>query len=279
MYTEIEEIKHEFARIIKEERKLLHFPEVYMPMANEEIYRTSCQLLEIASSALVLRSYNSCYHMTDDNIAYESVSSHTNLGLALIDRALMYLYGPDLNRTCDGFSYREIMEAFRRHDLPENLIGDIPDDGNRNDVELAIAECEYWRSFSGYSPRREAESERNIAKLLQDMSARSTPTGRLMYLSDKISALIITLCYDYYGESPMMSRGDDKVSQKDLMAMSLCDYNEDGMFKASEMWMCDYLKLREIVQYDEYGFLTSIAVMTTLIVKGKWYSWRENDYK
>ena len=275
---EVEDLKREYERIIEQEKLLLGSSESYIPLSSEEAYNTTYQILEIASSALVPRGYNSIYNVTDENIAYESVSAHTNLGLALIDRFWMFVYGPDAIKTTDGYSYREVMEAFRRHDLPENIIGDIPDNSSRDDSKKAIAEQDYWQSFSECSPERENESEKRIAELLEAMGKHKTKTGNMLYTADKISAIIITLCYDYHGISPRKSKHGPENSARDLRAMSLCDFCEQDMCKASEMWTTDYLKLRKIIKFDQYGYFTSIMVMLTLIVNQKWYDWREKDY-
>ncbi len=279
MFNSIESLKKEYERIIEQERILFGPSESYIPLSSEEAYNTTYQILEIASSALVSRGYNRIYNITEENVAYESVSAHTNLGIALIDRFWMFIYGPDVFKTVDGYSYREVMEAFRRHDLPENIIGDIPDNGSRDDSRKAIAEQDYWQSFSECSPKREDKSEKKIAELLEDMEKRKTRTGNMLYAADKISAIIITLCYDYHGISPQKSKHEPENSTRDLKAMTLCDFCEQDMCKASEMWTIDYLKLRKIVKFDQYGYFTSIMVMLTLIVNQKWYNWREKDYQ
>lgn len=275
---QVEDLKKEYDRIIEQEKIFLDSSGSYIPLSSEEAYNTSYQILEIASSALVSRVYNREYNVTKESIAYESVSAHTNLGIALIDRFWMFIYGPDALKTIDGYSYREVTEAFRRHDLPENIIGDIPDNGNRDDAKKAIEEHDYWQSFSDCSPGRDSDSERKIAELLEKMEKRKPPTGNMLYAADKVSAIIITLCYDRQGLFPKKSRHSPTASSKELRAMSFCDFCDHGMYRASEMWTIDYLKLRNIAKYDQYGYFTSLMVMLTLIVNQKWYDWREKDY-
>ena len=60
--------------------------------------------------------------------------------------------------------------------------------------------------------------------------------------------------------------------------MFICDYCENGYYKASEMWANDYFMTRKIWQHDIFGFATALLIMITLIINGKWYKWREQEY-
>ena len=61
--------------------------------------------------------------------------------------------------------------------------------------------------------------------------------------------------------------------------MEICGPHKSGFYKASEMWTIDHLKIRELIRLDDDGFFTALIVMYTLMVNGKWYSWREKDYR
>lgn len=240
----------------------------------DEVLNTSYQIIEIARSSLVLRVFNKTYNVTEDVVAYESVGAHVNLVMSLIDRTLNFIFGQVLG----SMNYRKIMEAIRRHDLPENDIGDIPDNGERNNEVAARAERYYLLKFSSFSPGREEDFEEEVMDLLDQMDKKSTESGRIMYLADKISAIVMVLCYELTGLAPTMSIDSDYASELDREAMDICDYEKDGEYRASEMWTIDYFKTREIVKYDTTGYLTAILIMTTLIINEKWYTWREKDY-
>ncbi len=250
-----------------------------------EVYRQVEQLAEVAKSSLLPRSYIKRYGLSESRIAYESVGAHTNLMAALIDRALCYYYGPDFGEpgsewahTEDNFSYRDIMEAVRIHDLPENKIGDWPDNGSSDPNKKAKLERLYLREFSqGYDLRNSHVGHQAI-RLFELMDVESSVTGRLLKLADKTAALFITLCYDSAGAAPLIHISDPKLSERDRQEMQMCDYNKAGYHKASEMWAIDHFCIRKFCDLDDDSFFTAIIVMYTLMVNGKWYSWREKDY-
>lgn len=275
-----EDVIYTYRNIISAEIEYNNWKRTPIVYQGEDLLNTTSQIMEVALSASILRSYNNTYNLSNDTRAYESVGAHTNLVLTILDRALFYEYGSNFKKTPEGFTYREIMEAARRHDLPENLIGDIPDNGTRNDAEKAVIEHSYLSGFSKLSPKRERSFEENVAKILQGMEDKSSAIGRSIYMADKVSAIIMTLVEDSRGISPMMSHDSPHASQNDLKNMEICDYgDEKSGCKASEMWTVAFFKTRNMVQYDDSGFYTALIVLATLIVNGKWYNWREKDYK
>ena len=289
-------IFEEYTRIIEEERKLLssrlpHGKDPWILSVIENagvIYGSTLQIAESAKSSLLPRSYNKIYGLNCDSLAYESVGGHTNLMSALVDRALLFIYGPDFGTvraghpyTIDGFSYREIMEAVRLHDLPENQIGDWPDNGANDRSKKAALEQNFFREYQKLYPYYEQRyaSNKNAIRLISAMDSHELPTSDLLKVADKAAALLITLCYDSIGKPPVMHKDNPNLSERDIAEMRICDeFSEDGYFKASEMWAVDFFKMRKFNELDGSGFFTAIIVMYTLIVKGRWYTWREKDY-
>ena len=209
-----------YERIMDEESKITGKYWSIPPV--REVFKTNKQLEQIAESSSVLRSYNNRYDLTQDEYAYESVAAHTNLCMAMLDRCLSYMYGPDIDLP-DVYSYRELMEAIRRHDLPENEIGDIPDNGEAENSNKSIAEAAYFKAFSSYSPLREHFFEENVNRLLIEMDNQSSFFGRLLYMTDKTSALFITLWHDKVGRHPVMRPNSRRISGRDLSEMQMCD--------------------------------------------------------
>ncbi|MDO4508274.1 MAG: HD domain-containing protein [Candidatus Saccharibacteria bacterium] len=253
---------------------------------SKEVYDAAWRIMEVAKSSFLQRSYIARYGIGTETEANESVGSHTNLVLALVDMALAYEYGPDFGfarsgwpTTMDGYSYREIMEVVRIHDLPENVMGDIPDDGARDDAAKAAVEEEYVKEYTRRYTFRERDFKKQVQMLFQNMENRSTPTGRLLFAADKTAALIITLTYDMVGKSPLMAINDKDATERDKAEMAICDFKtEDGKCKASEMWAIDHFQIRNNADFDDSGFFRALAVMYTLMVNGRWYDWREKDY-
>ena len=197
----------------------------------------------------------------------------------------MSILPPNVRSEMDEYSYREIIEAIRRHDLPENVIGDIPDNGNRNDQELAIIERKYQEQYSKYCTWNDVEFEENVLSLLDQANEKDTFLGRFIYLADKISAILEVLSYDLANQAnrsirkPMMHISSKNASNYDKKEMEVCDYSKNGFRKASEMWTVDFFKIRKMPQYDDTGYFTAIVVIATLYVKGgQWYNWRYDDY-
>lgn len=243
------------------------------------MYNTTKRLLEVAKLSMLSRSYNNNYHLTSSIIAYESVGAHTNLMMALVDFALKLECDEMVKtETIFGFTYREIIEAVRRHDLPENIIGDIPDDGRRDDVTKADEEESYWQHYSSLAPLGERTFEAHVNSVLGYMNRHIYAVGRLLHVADKASAILTVLSYDAAGYPPIKTFVDENISDSDRTAMKLCDNQEHGVCKASEMWSIVYFKLRQTNRYDDAGFITGVLVMATLLINNRWYSWREADY-
>ena len=204
---------------------------------------------------------------------------------AMVDRAIEAYYGADFGepdgahpRTADGWSHKEIIEAIRNHDLPENITGDLPDNSSRNEAAKTAAENAYYKEFIAKYPHDQQHFAARAIELIEHMGRCDTPTGRLLKVADKCSAIFITLTYNSVGRTPMMHLYDPKASQRDIEEMRECDYVQDGFRKASEMWTLDHFTKRKTILYDDTGFFTAIIVMYTLMVEGKWYSWRERTY-
>lgn len=250
----------------------------------QEVLGIVQQLECVAKSSTVLRCCSTRYGSLNPNqIGPETVAAHTNLMQVIVDRVLAYHYGPLFTVTSDGnFTYREIMEVIRRHDLPENVIGDIADNGNRDDVNLRHIEQSYLYNFAKASPRRDVHSEEKIRSLQYNMDNQIGFTGQLLYVADKMSAIFATLEYDCNGSSPTMSTAFSGASRKEAKAMELCEFystsGQDKICRASEMWTIDYFKFRKLYQYDNTGLISAILIMKSIIANGRWYSWRKLDY-
>ena len=231
----------EYERIMQRESKIAGKNWIIPPV--REVFKTNKQIGQIVESSSVLRSYNNRYGLTRDKCAYESVAAHTNLCMTILDRCLSYMYGPDMDLP-DVYTYRELMEALRRHDLPENIIGDIPDNGEAENSGKRATEITYFNAFASYSPLREHFFEENVNRLL-----------------------------------PLMHPKSRKISGRDFAEMQICDDKVNGCYRASEMWAIDYFKMRELEQYDDTGYFTALIVAYTLAVNGRWYIWRDHDYR
>lgn len=268
--------------ILQQYQKALKKEQLYVPISPEELYNTMWQLTEFASLSLVPRSYNTRYLLTSDSTSYESVAGHTFLMGKIMDTELLFLYGPNFKCTIDGFTYYEVAEAIRRHDLPENVIGDKADNGNRDNKNLANIENRYWRDFSRHSPSREIDSEKKIRFLLQDQNSTfSTTTGKSIHAADKASAVFMNLCLEEKGHPPIMHLDHFDASEEERRQMQRCERHiefDDLVFcYASEMWTMSFFD-RGTYKMDYKRYFTALIIMKTIAVTGKWYSWREENH-
>lgn len=272
-------ILKDYDQIMQNEAKLSNKSWSLSNLELEKMYGITVQLLETVLSSRVLRSFYPVYDLSEDEFAKESVGAHTNLMVTLADRAFSAEYSRNPRVVPLERNYRALMEAARRHDLPENVIGDIPDNGNRDDKKKALEEAKYFEEYSELTVDYDKAFEEKVNELLISMAKKDTKEGRLLYMSDKTAAILIVLAEDLAGNSPKMYWKSPKASENDRKNMEYCDYHENGSFKASEMWTVSFFVTREMSKFDDTGFFTAIIVIATLLVNHKWYDWRKNQYK
>ncbi len=272
-------LSEEYNRILRNEALLSENVWDLTPLSFSRIHGITIQLLETALSSRILRSFYHVYDHSEMDFAEESVGAHTNLMATLADRAFFTFFDEEEKIYPAECSYRVYMEAARRHDLPENVIGDIPDNGERDDKLKAMEEYKYFEEFSEFSPESDRKFEESVNKLLHSMNDRATLLGKMLYMADKTSAVVQVLAEDFAKNSPLMRWGSPKASEFDRKNMEYCDNCINGYFKASEMWTISFLKTRKMSKYDDTGFFTAVIIMTTLIVNHAWYNWREKDYE
>ncbi|MBQ3441436.1 hypothetical protein IJG27_03985 [Candidatus Saccharibacteria bacterium] len=141
-----------------------------------EIFNVAVRLFEIAKSSTVPRSYNAIYNLCMDTFFYESVSAHTNLVSAIVTEALDFCYGcgfggfgKETSKTIDGYSYRDIMDTVRLHDIAENEIGDLPDNGSRDEDKKRQKELVYLEEYLATFSRKETDLKMRILGLFLGM--------------------------------------------------------------------------------------------------------------
>lgn len=285
-----------YNQIIASEEKVL--PGYKAPPCTPYVLGIVEQLECIADSSMTLRCIDTRYGtMQPGQLAYESVSAHTNLVKAIVDRILAHLFYSEHSKTKkdkteddkteDGFTYREIMTVIERHDLAENIFGDIADNGNRPDKELSRIENSYLYHYASVSPLFDTEFEKHVKDLYENYVYKIGPTGQLIYGADKLAAILMALRYDAAGVPHTMRNDRQDASALERAAMEHCQYREYHvggptgdyyLCRASEMWTYSGFEFQEIFRYDKTGLLMAILVMETLIVHEKWYDWREANY-
>lgn len=239
------------------------------------IRNTAKRILEIAKNSTVLRCGNRIGHLTEDFIAYESDGGHTNLVRAIANYALDFIYGWGES---PSFTRREIDEAILIHDLPENIFDDIPDNGSRDELQKLKEENIYYTEFLEYYAPYDHTFVTHIAQLLCEMNAKSTEIGRIIYLADKLSAIIMMLAYDDLDLFPRAKPSESSLSSVSQIEIELCELGKNDSILLSELWTVDFLYGRKLTQYDDTGFFTALLAMATLLTHNRWYNWREAQY-
>ncbi len=266
-----------YERIMEHEEALSPYHWDLASLNAETIMNDLGYITEFIALSTKPRSYNhERYGKASIKVAPESIASHTLLVLLIVQKALDNIYGPESKYTIDGYTREVVREAVLRHDLPENTIGDIPDNGTRNDVELGKTEREYWKNFSDYG--NDKNFEKKVNRLLKEMQSKSSYTGCLIYVADKAAAILRVLYEDQINEPAEMSLDYEDATDRDRYAMTLCDNKSNGKCRASEMWTISYFKSAKSVNYDEYGYVTALIIMMTLQTHNRWYSWKAEDY-
>ena len=271
-------IYSEYSRVFDKEIRASDIQNICQPLLQKPnlIANITRRLLEIAKNSTVLRCGSRIGHLTVSRIAYESDAAHTNLFRTLANYCLDLTYGWGVDTPL--YSRREIDEAILIHDLPENETGDIPDNGSRDENEKLANDHAYFEDFlSLYSINEEGHCY-YIKKLLNEMESKSTEEGRILYLADKLSAILMMLCYDDLGLYPYAHYDDPDISDINKAEIKLCEMRYNEGYLLSEIWTVDFLFARELTRYDDTGFFTAVIIMATLLVHGKWYDWREKQY-
>ena len=269
-------ILKEYTRIMQKETAL-KTSRLYLTKAQpRQLYNITKRIMEITRNSTILRSGNVTGRLTKESMAFESDGAHTNLVRSLVKYALDLHYG--WGNSTPEYYRSEIDEAITIHDLPENITGDIPDNRDRNEAEKIRLENEYFDRFMNTYTSSEFLHCQKIRKLLQEMQERSSFEGRILYVADKISAVLMMLYYDSIGLYPSIAPDDSRLAKISHQEKEFCEVLQDGTILLSELWTADFLYGRNIVQYDDTGFFLAVLILATLYTRGEWYDWREMQY-
>ncbi len=247
------------------------------------VFNITKYIMEVAESSKVLRSGAHQTHETADGRAYESNGAHTNLVRTLIQLYMFTMYGYSLR----GFSPRHIIRYINSikllkllpyldimttiHDFPENKYGDIPDDGNRNEILKKLHELQYLEETKKQCIVIYGEEVTNrVFKLYEEFNNKSTPIGRALYCADKVAAILYYINSDKDGNYVCVKPDDIEKSATNAQSVKHCRKTSNG-YPVAWLWTMDYLRTRMLVRYDESLFFTSVIIMMTIMVYGKWH--------
>lgn len=122
------------------------------------------------------------------------------------------------------------------HEIGENLIGDIPDDGTRNNAEKDAEELEYQKNFL-MSTLGGCEVSSDYA-LFEQFINKETLFGLTTYFLDKFDAIISNLIFEAWGRPGTLSYKKKRtgISSKDAESMAITETD-----RTTDVWLCGLL--------------------------------------
>lgn len=193
----------------------------------------------------------------------ESVAEHTYGTLILLDEIAMFC--PEL------VSDVELVRGMRlllRHEVGEGEIGDLPDDGRRDEARKDKMELLAMMRFCQELPREHGPA---IVRDFTKFQQRSSELAQVIYCVDKIEAVLQGLIYEQDG------RGD--LSRKPEVAESLSEQDkyymqQTGSKRLVDNWSAHFFDLtREFRYAPVFRAILRAAVED---VRGEWFAWAED---
>lgn len=253
------------------------------------------QLQDIAASGIARNPFEQNY--TDAEITSQktpsrtpvvTIAAHSALSLSIFERALISHYGADFgepntktDRTEDGYTYREAMEAARIYNLPRLKVKEDSREiylskyigGYGRGVEFA----QHVLQLAGSSEKL-ANSLSGPANSSENLVGTASATEKMLYLADRTSTIFMALYLDMTNRSGVISRGNPLLTDGERTILrSLPSYVGSGV-KTSQFLAYKYLKTDNLPSLDDTGYFTALIIAYTLNVNGTWYHWREEDY-
>lgn len=222
--------------------------------------------------------YLSSKNQIDSQIILESVSAHTTLTMALVRDILNYIYGINFAYTVDGYTMGEAMEVAFRHDLAEVITGDTPDNKTRDESQKHTIESQFLKHYSELTLPGQDNFETNVKRLHQEFEHRSMPTGRVIAIADKASAILSVQGLRNHGIRLQVSPTSPLVAPNDRLAMQIIDGQTSKAYDVDELWAVSYFETRHFIDFDDTGIMTELLILHTLKTRHTWFDWRAQRY-
>lgn len=211
----------------------------------------------------------------------ESDAEHT-LGMAALVM-LVAMYFPQLIHPSETALF---MQVALLHEMGETVIGDIPDDGRRDEAKKTTKERQIVLQFVKNMPEPHGT---NLIDAFIEFQDRTTRRGRLLYGLDKLEAVLQGLIYEKEG------RGGDIRNKAAQLRLS--EQNRESVRRASSTWSCLSDRDRENMErahstrlvdiwsvhfleliqgMPEAPVLRRILKAAVLDVRGEWFDWAES---
>lgn len=155
------------------------------------------------------------------------------------------------------------------HEIGETELGDIPDDGLRDENKKRAIEHEVLQGLISDLP---PFFRRRILIGFTELQARTTERGRIMYCLDKLETILQGLIYESEG------RGGDyhyKMKQRRISQQDRNNIRDTGSCKLVDIWSKHFLE--KIADFPEAPIFTDILRAAVVDIRGEWFSWYEES--
>lgn len=150
----------------------------------------------------------------------ESIAEHSDGVLHLIDSVARFL--PEFIPPEDTLL---AMRVALWHDAAEIRIGNIPDDGRRNEGRKDYEE----RTVFSEMTRRWPEENREVAKeSLRDFQEHGSKLAQMLYCLDKLDAVLKALHYEHLGRAGSVLQKEGGPSEQDQHFAEACGSDSIG---------------------------------------------------
>ena len=186
----------------------------------------------------------------------ESDAEHT-LGTLILLR-LISEFQPEV---LEKLNYRELNDVLLLHEIGEIELGDIPDDGSRNEDFKNQTEYRVAESFVKVFGNR-----RRIMHIFKNFQKRARRTGELLYMIDKAEAILQGLIYEKQGRGGHLFKKPAEVTERDRLS-----YEATGRDDLVDIWAYGFVKRSRKFRFYEQIF--SIIEEAVIDVRGKSFDW------
>lgn len=194
----------------------------------------------------------------------ESDLEHT-AGMVILTM-LMAMYHPEIVPPSEVALY---MMAALLHEVGETEIGDIPDDGSRNEAEKITRERQVMMRFVSDLPGPYGSQLMDALIEFQDLTTRR---GRVLYCLDKVETLLQGLRYERDG------RGGDARNKEAMMRLSAQDQRgieRSQSTRLVDVWTAHYLDKTAVM--PEARVFNELLKAAVIEVRGEWFSWAQDN--
>ena len=191
----------------------------------------------------------------------ESDAEHV-IGTEFLARPLAE-YFPEIIPYCEQSDY---LDMLRLHEMGENVLGDIPDNGNRDETAKDEAEFAYLSMYLKFYP--EAYRSKMLI-IFKEMQTKATERGRTLYCIDKTEAILQNLIYERQGRGGDLNKRLTFITEP--TTRDKWEYEMTGSSKPADMWSFAFFKKCE--DYEHIKVFRDIIVLAAREIRGELFNW------